>query len=230
MQIDYKKVLVAHRGDHLMAPENSIRSFQAALDAGASFFELDVQLSKDLKPFVGHDVNLIRTVRKDIDIFDTMAVDLKYLLPDLKSVVSLFNQNHKSTVFVEIKKQSVDKFGTRTTFEAVTEILKAARFEVVIISYKPKIVSLARESGFKVGWVSDAFNHNTIAKANNLQVDYMFSDAGEVLKQNNFEKKWQLVVYTVNDSSKVDELLNHGVDLIETDHFLKIYRTFNNVV
>jgi glycerophosphoryl diester phosphodiesterase len=46
--------IVAHRGLPLEAPENTITSFQRALELGADYVELDVRLSADLVPVVYH--------------------------------------------------------------------------------------------------------------------------------------------------------------------------------
>ena len=46
--------LIAHRGWAARYPENTVPAFRAALEAGARFVELDVQLSSDLVPVVFH--------------------------------------------------------------------------------------------------------------------------------------------------------------------------------
>lgn len=56
-----RPLLLGHRGAPFDAPENTIASFQMALDAGADGVELDVQLSGDGIPAVIHDETLERT-------------------------------------------------------------------------------------------------------------------------------------------------------------------------
>ena len=56
----FKEWLYAHRGLHdnaSDAPENSMRAFQKAVDAGYGV-ELDIQLTKDHVPVVFHDFTL----------------------------------------------------------------------------------------------------------------------------------------------------------------------------
>jgi len=53
-------LIIAHRGAPLRAPENTLRSFRAALAAGARAIELDVQVSRDGVPVVFHDHSLRR--------------------------------------------------------------------------------------------------------------------------------------------------------------------------
>ena len=54
-------MILGHRGDPHRAPENTLRSFQLALDAGADGVELDVQPSADGVAVVLHDATLERT-------------------------------------------------------------------------------------------------------------------------------------------------------------------------
>jgi len=56
-----RAVLIGHRGYSAIAPENTLLSFQLALDAGAEFIELDYHQSQDAVPMVIHDPILDRT-------------------------------------------------------------------------------------------------------------------------------------------------------------------------
>jgi glycerophosphoryl diester phosphodiesterase len=56
-----KIVVISHRGEHLHHPENTMAAFQAAIDAGADFFELDVRTTSDGKFVIMHDETLDRT-------------------------------------------------------------------------------------------------------------------------------------------------------------------------
>ena len=53
-------VVIAHRGEHLRHPENTIEAFQGAIDAGADSFELDVRTSADGKLVLMHDATVDR--------------------------------------------------------------------------------------------------------------------------------------------------------------------------
>lgn len=52
--------LIAHRGESVDAPENTLPAFQTAVDRGFGF-ECDIYLSKDHRLFTFHDGNLNRT-------------------------------------------------------------------------------------------------------------------------------------------------------------------------
>jgi glycerophosphoryl diester phosphodiesterase len=54
-------VIVAHRGDSFRAPENTLEAARLARNAGATAWELDVQLTRDGVPVILHDESLLRT-------------------------------------------------------------------------------------------------------------------------------------------------------------------------
>jgi glycerophosphoryl diester phosphodiesterase len=56
-----KIVVIAHRGEHLHHPENTLPAFQAAIDAGADYYELDVRTTSDDKFVLMHDSTVDRT-------------------------------------------------------------------------------------------------------------------------------------------------------------------------
>ena len=53
--------VVAHRGASSDHPENTLPSFQAAIEAGAQFVEADVRLTADGVPVILHDAEVSRT-------------------------------------------------------------------------------------------------------------------------------------------------------------------------
>jgi len=53
-------VAISHRGEHLHHPENTMAAFQAAYEAGADFFELDVRTTSDGKLVLSHDATVDR--------------------------------------------------------------------------------------------------------------------------------------------------------------------------
>lgn len=55
------KLVIAHRGNSAFVPENTLESFQQAVELGADALELDVRLSRDGKAVVIHDATLERT-------------------------------------------------------------------------------------------------------------------------------------------------------------------------
>ena len=48
-------VAIAHRGEHLHHPENTLPAYREAIRVGADFFELDVRTTADGKLVLSHD-------------------------------------------------------------------------------------------------------------------------------------------------------------------------------
>jgi|SRR5579872_1063732 len=53
-------VVIAHRGEHLHHPENTLTAYRAAIDAGADFIETDVRTTRDGKLVIQHDSTVNR--------------------------------------------------------------------------------------------------------------------------------------------------------------------------
>src|SRR4051794_12907483 len=53
-------VAIAHRGEHLVHPENTIPAFEEAIRAGADFIEVDVRTTSDGKLVLQHDATVDR--------------------------------------------------------------------------------------------------------------------------------------------------------------------------
>ncbi|XP_071314213.1 glycerophosphoinositol inositolphosphodiesterase GDPD2 isoform X2 [Trachinotus anak] len=54
-ELPEKPELIGHRGAPMLAPENTMMSFNRSIACGVKAFETDVQLSKDRVPFLMHD-------------------------------------------------------------------------------------------------------------------------------------------------------------------------------
>jgi len=79
-------LLIGHRGYGAIAPENTLPSFQLALEASADLIELDYQHTKDGVPMVIHDPTLDRTTdarkqwkRRRIKISQKTAAEIQTL-------------------------------------------------------------------------------------------------------------------------------------------------------
>ena len=75
-------VVVAHRGDAVAAPENTVASIEAAVAAGADVVELDVQRSADGVAVLMHDWTIDRTTDGSGPIWAHTAAELTALAAD----------------------------------------------------------------------------------------------------------------------------------------------------
>ncbi len=74
-----KIIAEGHRGYCSEYPENTLISFEAAMDIGADMFEFDIWLSKDKIPVLIHDGNCLRTCGVDRHVRDMTLAEIKEL-------------------------------------------------------------------------------------------------------------------------------------------------------
>lgn len=110
-------IIVGHRGAAGIAPENTLASFQKALDLGVTAIELDVHLSQDDELVVLHDPTLDRTTDGSGAVRNMPLAELKKLnasakykgqgiyaiqcIPTLQEVYDLVGK--RAQVYIEIK-------------------------------------------------------------------------------------------------------------------------------
>src|SRR5438309_482049 len=81
-----KVLIIAHRGNSSVAPENTLPAFQAALDAKADLVELDYYHSFDGVPTVIHDEILDRTTNAETAFGRPEMVVGDFALDDLRKL------------------------------------------------------------------------------------------------------------------------------------------------
>ncbi|MEN8246239.1 MAG: glycerophosphodiester phosphodiesterase [Thermodesulfobacteriota bacterium] len=87
--------IVSHRGQHdnLAIKENTLTAFDAAVGAGVWGLEFDIRWTRDLKPVVFHDHNLMRVFNDPLEIqkTDRQALIGRFpLIPTLEEVLDRY--------------------------------------------------------------------------------------------------------------------------------------------
>jgi len=231
--------LVAHRGDMSTYPENSMLAFQAAIELGFTYLELDIQLSKDRVPIVIHDDNLKRTTGIDKNVRDFTADEINSIhlnsstqsenrnellkINTLKQVVEKLSVYSKITVFVEIKRQSIEHFGLSQVVDQVLGAQMGAKFNIVIISFVDEVIEYVKSvQSYPTGFVLKKYNNKYLLKAKELQPDYLFCNIKKINKPSDlWDGLWRWVLYDITNPSFAYELLEQGVDMIETGDIKK---------
>jgi glycerophosphoryl diester phosphodiesterase len=96
---------IGHRGAKGYVAENTLASFQKAIDLKVDGIEFDVHLSSDGEIMVIHDETINRTTNGNGFVKDFTSVDLKnFGIPTLTEVLDLLNHNF----FVNIELKSND--------------------------------------------------------------------------------------------------------------------------
>lgn len=226
---------VAHRGDPARFPENSHAGISAALQAGATFVEFDIQLSKDREAFLLHDERLNRTTGIDKSIFELDAGELENIflttadgttgecIPSLKSAVQLLNSYPESRPFIELKTESIRQFGYDACLAAIVQALNSARFQWIFISFDLDCVTRFRaEFTTPVGWVLKTHDRASLEQARKLAPEFLFCSKRKLPPKQLVRGVWQWVIYDINEVRLAAELLSRGAGLIETSCISKM--------
>ena len=227
--------LMAHRGDTALFPENTLESIQAAGEAGITIIEFDVQLTRDRVPVILHDDNLLRTagIKQSIftlDVAQATAIPVSdpqrfgnhftnIQLPALGTAVALLKQHPDWTYFVEIKRQSLEHFGTTVVVEQVLSVLTPVYEQCVIISFDYACLQeVQRRSECRVGWVLRRWNQYSYKKAGELHPEFLIINYTRLPRASVplWQGNWQWVCYEVNDAGLARYLVRRGVDIISS--------------
>jgi glycerophosphoryl diester phosphodiesterase len=226
--------LVAHRGHALEFPENTLPAFESALQLGARWLELDVQLSSDHVPMVLHDHTLERTTAATGIVWQRTAAELRQVpageparfgarfaevrLSPLADVLQLLQRWPEARLFVEIKSESLEQFGHALVLQQVLNQIAPAASQCLVISFDEQAVRMARElAGLPIAWVLSRYDAASRRRAEALRPEILFCNhtkfpASEVPWPGN----WRWAAYEVRDLALAERLAARGVTLIET--------------
>lgn len=226
-----KDRLVAHRGDMTQYIENTLPAIQAAIDLGMSWIEIDVQVSRDGVPMVVHDDELGRISGREQRVTDLDAAHLVSFpivikaaresitqLPTLAQVVSMLNGHPDITLFVEVKKESVEVFGLNDVMAPVMSVLKAARFPVVVISFVYDVAAMTKSTYHLAGgWVLTDFNARSKQRCEKLNPEYIFCNVKKIEQIDDlWAGDWRWVLYDIMDPSEAWHWLQAEHVMVET--------------
>ncbi|MDT8318623.1 MAG: glycerophosphodiester phosphodiesterase family protein [bacterium] len=227
-----KPHFVAHRGYSIRYPENTILAFSKAIDCGARFIELDVQMTGDLVPVILHDETLDRTtdaaglvMDKNWDCLSSISAGetgrlgdgfKNEPLPGLGELVTLLKAHPDVTAFVELKEESINYFGVEIFVEKVLETLVPVLEQVIIISFAKEALIQSRGMGKQeIGWVLTTFDEESRLAAEELKPDILICNHTKV-EGRLWKGQWSWFLYEITDPALALEWFNKGVEYIET--------------
>lgn len=227
--------LIAHRGYAKAYPENTLLSLDAAVCVGARFVEFDVQLAADEIPVVIHDDAFVRTAGYEGSLFDKYAADLEHIcvneasrfgdrfpearISTLENIVLWLKGLPHVTAFVEIKTESLQRFGIQRAVMRVLGVLELVKAQCVLISFEAQVVSFARSINTVVtGWVLPTWDRATLALASELKPEYVFCNRELIPPgwKDFAQYPWYWAIYEVTEVEEALDYAFRGVAFIET--------------
>ena len=139
----------------------------------------------------------------------------------LDEVVVLFKTYPDVTLFVELKRISIDKFGSDVVFDVVGSCLEKIINQCVFISFSFDMLELIQQKTvLPIGAVLDEWNsaitteHERLAR---LNPEYFFCDINSLPKEGKLKfLNSKIITYECVDPGKAISVLQRGVSLIET--------------
>jgi glycerophosphoryl diester phosphodiesterase len=240
--------LIAYRGNVAEYPENTLPALRSALELGARYVELDVQLSADRHPVLLNDSSLKRTAGLDRNALEMSWAELAEVpvsdrerfheryrdicIPSLAQAVSLLAVHPVATVLLEIKRASLRAFGAEIVVRKVCEVLKPIARQCVIVSFDLAAVHHVRQvSSLRIGWRLSEYTSLSALKCEALAPDYVLCDH-QLLTQaasQLWRGPWRWAIYDITARKPALELAARGARLIGTSDIRHMLREFRGL-
>jgi glycerophosphoryl diester phosphodiesterase len=240
-QIRSKKlVVIAHRGDHTAAPENTLKAFQDAIATGVDFVEVDVRSSKDGELVVMHDATVNRMTEARGKVEEFTLQELKKLTVADKQRPEL--GKHSVPTFAEVLDVCKGKMGIYIDFKG-GDVAKAWRMirdrqmesRVIVYINEPDQYPAWRAQAPSVPLmvslpdsVRDEGSYKKFHQAVNADImDGGFEDyTPELVKavNRNGQVVWVDVQSKNEDAAHWNKVLALGVQGMQTDHPRELVR------
>ncbi|QDU73096.1 Glycerophosphoryl diester phosphodiesterase [Bremerella volcania] len=228
VQLEDNVQIMAHRGASSKAPENTLASFQQAIEDGADWIELDVQETADGQVVVMHDSDFMKLSKDPLKIWDATSDKLKGIdvgswkspdfadqrVPTLAEVLALCKD--KVGVNIELKYYGHDQMLEQRVADVVDQ--QGMNDQVMAMSLKREGVQKMKaiRPQWKVGLLmSVAAGNLSKLDADFLAVNARFADV--LLIDQAHDNGKQVFVWTVNDAATMSTMMSRGVDGILTD-------------
>lgn len=226
--LDRYPEVTSHRGYSAVAPENTLPAFQAAIDSGSQYAELDVQETSDGVVVLTHDTNLKRCTGEDINIYDITWDELQKLdagsffseefagtrIPSLEEVIQMCKGKIKLNI--EIKNSGHNPTLEADTARVILDNDFADECVITSLSYESleKVKEVAPE--IKTGYILaiGVGDYYELPASDFFSVETTFITPGIVNIIHNRGK--EVHAWTVDTEEDARKMIDAGVDNIIT--------------
>lgn len=219
-------IIIGHRGAMGYEPENTLVSFDKALELDVDGVELDVHFSKDNEVVVIHDAKLRRTTNGSGYVKDFTLEELKKLdagkgqsIPTLREVITLMNK--RCLINIELKAEGVARLVADIIIEAInhgwtTDLFLISSFDhhelmrfheaLPLVPFAPLIAAKPIDYA--------CFAQTMKAYAVNPAADFI----DRIFVNDAHQRGLKLITWTVNDRDEIKKIIELGVDGIISNY------------
>ncbi len=230
-------IIFGHRGVPELYPENTLQSFESAIDLKYDAIELDVMQTKDQKIIVNHDL-ILQLNNEEREVQKINYKEIKNTFPSIKTLEEiLISIGHKTNINIEIKCQNKNSLYIA---EKVIKILKDFDLidNIIISSFNPWIIKHIKkiDDRFITAWIWGKDNFYFFLswpivlkyfKANAIHINQHQISSKLIKKIKSNQMK--VLAYTVNNPKILLNLISKNIDGVFTDSpsILKLSRNTN---
>ncbi|CAM2963867.1 glycerophosphodiester phosphodiesterase [Hathewaya histolytica] len=220
--------ITAHRGNSLDAPENSKSAIEYAIKDKAHYAEIDVQETKDGEVVLTHDSNFKRTADVNKYVWQTTLPEIKKFdigskfdpkfkgetVPTLEEIIKI--SKNKIKLNIEIKTHGREKYLIKKVADLIKKYNLEEQCVVTSLNYKALLEIKKLNPKIKIGYIM----YIALGDLAELKVDFYSIEESNVTKD--LVNKAHLIgreihIWTIDDSSKAETLIDMGVDNIITN-------------
>lgn len=223
--------ITAHRGFSKVAPENTLYAFEAALDSGADYIELDVQLTADNMLVVFHDDTIDRVTDGKGRVKNMTYSELQQYsvgswfrggdfadarVPLLSEVLELVDGGMMMNI--EIKSHYNVNEAVRQTVELIQQFGIEDSCYVTSFSYNALKQVKKLDPGIKTGLIANVATTTALTQLkyiDAMSMNYLFVNQTVVNAAHQNGKR--IFVWTVDRKADMEQMIALGVDNIITN-------------
>jgi glycerophosphoryl diester phosphodiesterase len=137
-----KPMIIGHRGYPSRYPENTLKSFNTALEHGAEMIELDVHLTKDNHLIVMHDSDLSRMTGVDKEVRKLTLAEIKKLkiegeeIPTLEEAIDFLKGKCIINIESKVKEAAIPIVEMIKKKDVVEDVIVASRISSFLKTIK----------------------------------------------------------------------------------------------
>jgi glycerophosphoryl diester phosphodiesterase len=221
--------IAGHRGASASAPENTLSAFRRAIQDGATFVEMDVQLTADGVLVINHDADLMRIAGSPLIVCRSTFEELrKVRIPNPHAADGAPERVPTLDEVIDATKGKIELIVELKTYEAsreklISEVLRTlenrgvlSRSVVMSLEYAEVREVKQRNPQVTVGFVTSA----ALGDLSKLQTDFLAvstSQATEALIAATHGRGRKVFVWTVDDPTSMSDVIDRGADCIITN-------------
>jgi len=193
-------MLIAHLGDKIHHPENTLAAFEAAHGLGACAIATEVQFSKDGTPWCFCGAQLPQPELGDQPLHKVRDRDLKALpLCSFGQLTDWANRHRHLEWFVEVSTATLQRLSTEKAIKSLKREILVNPDAFVLLTDDIRSLRLGRSLGFdQVALRAPNVARCLSAEVVTLAPDYLFIEQSAVDCQELPPGPWQWVVQEIN--------------------------------